>query len=274
MKQKTDVEKIQYPENLSASDRRLCRKMIVSIGQYSDTMDNLIVSCSGGIDSTVLAHAVGQSLRIKPCNNRGAKIFATAIYINHNLRPEEVQKEIEHVRNLSNKHLSFCLDPIDLHLEKGPGLQERARKARYEALQALAQDVAIKVGGTVAVLMAHSSNDNAETKLFQFIKGYSVNGIPSNRKLGDSSNAYVCRPFLNFSRSDIERYAHCFNLSWCEDSSNKTDNYTRNKIRHHLIPWIENNINSGFVRMLDKHSKKSDHAKFHGQRQEDLELDC
>jgi len=269
MSKKTDLGKILYPESLSVADRRHCRRIIVAIRDEL-WCDHVIVACSGGIDSTVLVHALGQATRINPwpggCISAinpdlikldDNKIKTTAVYLNHHLRPNEVSEEVQHVEKITKEHLSYVTPSVNLDVKKGPSLQERARDARYEALEQLASKVpSDRSYYVINIFTAHNMNDVAETKLFQFIKGRKVNGIPKKRLLNKDASAarkiFLMRPFLQFSREDIERYARCFNLTWCEDSSNKSDHYTRNKIRHHLIPWIKENINPGVINTLGR----------------------
>lgn len=251
---RTDVGRIEYLEGTNAADRRHCRSMVAAVASLFVRVDLLVVSCSGGLDSTVLTHAVSQALKIRPVNNYAGKIEACAVYLNHNFRPAEVKIEAEHVDNISSKWLTFSVPAIKLNVSKGSHLQERARDARYEALLELCRRQALQFNKSIPridVLTAHNLNDVVETKLFQFLKGRAVTGIPSSRRLGNLSEMiFLARPFLNFSRKDIKRYAECFGLTWCEDSSNGTDDYTRNRIRHHLIPWIESNINPGILKTL------------------------
>lgn len=237
-------------------ERRHCRRMITSVARSFGVMDRIVVSCSAGIDSTVLVHAVGQALRINPRNKFDSEIKSTAVYLNHNLRPKEVKAEALHVEELATQYLSFTTPAVQLKVEKGPGLQERARNARYSALSLLGEQQLKEIEGVArpmcAIATAHNANDNAETKLFQFLKtGRSVGIIPWRRIEQGSLDVYVVRPLLEFTREDIERYAYAFSLKWHEDSSNSTDQYTRNKIRHHLIPWVKENINPGIVKMLN-----------------------
>jgi tRNA(Ile)-lysidine synthase len=121
--------------------------------------------------------------------------------------------------------------------------------------------IAINPEEKVAVFTAHNANDDAETKLFQFLRGRKEQpGIPTTRKLNETSSVLLVRPLLNFSRKDLERYARCFALTWCEDASNATDDYTRNKLRHHLIPWVETHVNPGFVNMLNKLRRRNEYT--------------
>src|SRR5690606_27512521 len=103
-------------------------------------------------------------------------------------------------------------------------------------------------GDRVALLTAHQANDVAETRLFEFIKGKVVRGI---HPMIPQSYGAIVRPMLKFSRDQIEEYAHTFNLTWCEDSSNKKNVYARNIIRNELIP-IAQKINPGIIRCLSR----------------------
>jgi tRNA(Ile)-lysidine synthetase-like protein len=248
-----DHQPILYCQGLSVSDRRLCRRIIVAVRQAGNDSCIRVVACSGGIDSTVLVHALGQGLRIQPYNSSGQRIEASAVYINHNLRKEEVLAEDKHVRDLTSQHLTFQIPSIQLQIGYEPGIQERARNARYQALVELGQTLLsdpTRQSAEVAIFTGHTKNDQVETRLMSFLKGRASSGIPHHRTL--SAGIVVHRPLLGVSRAEIQRYAQCFRLTWCEDSSNSLDGYTRNKIRHHLVPWIEQHINPGLTKTLGK----------------------
>lgn len=249
---RTDIGKIEYPAGLSLSDRRFVRSIITTLTKQFNNVDLIVVSCSAGIDSTVLTHALSQALRIRPNNSLGKPIKATAVYFNHQLRDEEeISREILHTAELAKK-LTYAVPSITLKVGEGPGLQLRARTARYEALRGfVTREAATQASSFTLVLMAHQANDVAETKIYQFLRGKQINGIPAWRKLIPDSNVYLSRPLLHVSRQDIERYARCFDLKWCEDQSNKKSIYTRNFIRNELMPMLTK-VNPGIVRMLGK----------------------
>lgn len=228
---RTDKAKLQWPKGTLAKNRILSRKIIESIDIY----DNVVIACSGGLDSTVLSHAYSKSCLIK-----GVTSNVTLLYVNHNLRSqEEIDADICHVKNLANS-LNFNFQVESVTLSDG-NVQAQAREARYNALSLFAGK------GAATVLLAHHANDVAETKLFQFLTGRPVSGIGSELT---TNGATFKRPILEFFRDDLEIYAKTWNLSWSEDSSNSKLKYTRNKIRHELIPWIEKNINPSIVKIL------------------------
>jgi len=229
---------LKFPKGTSKVDRILCWKIIKSIA-VPDDGGEIVVACSGGIDSTVLAHATAQILKLL-----GGDSVLTLAYVNHGLR-DEVRKEIEHVTTLATE---LCAGSAIFtgRTRHGSAVQERARKKRYYLLSAfcLGKKSYCRLP---YLLTAHNANDQAETILFRTLTGRKQVGIATTR---DLKWGYLYRPLLAFTRKDIERYAKVFDLKWCEDSSNSTDKYTRNRIRHHLIPWIEANINPSVVRVL------------------------
>ena len=242
---KTDVKHIQFAKVTSNLDRRCCRKIILATNECIKDYDSIIVSCSGGLDSSVLVHTLSQALRIS-----GQSKSVTVVYLNHHLRPDQVELESAHVKSLSEQLFGEgSFREVSLDVTKGSSLQVRARNQRYAVLADLANETPnIKV----AVLTAHHANDVAETKLFQLLTGRPLNGIPKSRSLANAANTTIVRPFLSISRIDLERYAKTLSVPWCHDRSNDTLDYSRNKIRHDLIPWIEANINPGVVKTLSK----------------------
>jgi len=236
---KKSLNKLHFPAGTSRKDRVLCWDMTKMYVPESNA--EVVVACSGGIDSTALANAVAQCIYL----DHGDSIITLA-YVNHGLR-SEVDSEIEHIKDLSGK---LCADYIilDGRIDPNkPGIQERARKKRYQLLNDFCQGLPKVRRQYVYLLTAHNANDQAETVLFRTMMGRKQTKIP---KRVHKSWGQIYRPFLRFTRQDIEKYAKVFNLSWCEDSSNATDKYTRNKIRHHLIPWIESNINPNVIKSI------------------------
>src|SRR5690606_6791510 len=143
---------------------------------------------------------------------------------------------------------------------KGEGIQAAAREARYRALNwiiserfVVDRDYHDPLEPAPQVMLAHTIDDLIETRLFQFITGRALMQCTSRASSDLSRNrSGTCvyprrvtfnRPFfrLNIARADVERYAAIWNLKWVEDSTNAHDDYTRNRIRHHLIRWIKEN---------------------------------
>lgn len=244
---RTDVGKIPWPPKTTTGTKVFCRSIYnnLLVTPTPNTIDHypVIIACSGGIDSTVLAHAFCMKNIISPLDK---PYRPTLVYINHQLRDEEeIGKDIIHVLNLSNL-LGFDIQAYAVEVKAG-NVQAQAREARYKALT----KAAIDIGNGCCVLLAHNANDVAETKLFQFLTGRVVNGIENHIvRTHYSKTVNFWRPLLRYTREDLIRYAGIWGLEWSEDSTNGTGKYTRNRIRNELIPWVEDNVNSSVVKVL------------------------
>ncbi len=189
----------------------------------------LAVAFSGGCDSAAMLHAL---YAIQP--DIGYSLYA--IHINHGIRGEEADRDEEFVLNFCK-----CLD-IECYLHRknipleckitGEGTELCARRIRYEIFDRYVSD-----GYTVAT--AHSASDNAETVLFNLSRGTGLKGLCGIPFVRDG---YI-RPILNCSREDTEKYCFDNNVKYVTDSTNLSDDYTRNRIRHNIIPELKK-INS------------------------------
>ena len=174
----------------------------------------LWVGYSGGIDSSVLLHAVVKVFGPKSCG---------AIYIDHQINPLS-KKWGAHCQNVCQE-IGIPFLSRQIRLNKG-NLENQARLARYKEWTKLLRRGEI-------ILTAHHADDVAETRLWQLFTGRAPIGIPYTRPLG---LARIVRPFLSLNRTDIEVYASENELRWIEDGSNKDRIYDRNWLRHELLP--------------------------------------
>lgn len=240
---RTDKNKIDWPIGISKEDKILSRRIFNSINSSPILLDNnynIAIACSGGLDSTVLSHATSKSMKL---NGKEAK-EKILIYVNHNLRSlEEIKADINHVQSLA-KDIGFNSNILDIHIDKDNNIQSEARNKRYTKISSI---LSVK-DNYKYVMLAHHANDMVETMLFQFFTGRVPSGI--SKELKWSNNIIFIRPLLSFTREELERYAKAWSLNWIEDSSNSTNKYTRNIIRHDLIPFIENKINPGLIKSL------------------------
>ena len=248
---RTDKGKINWPKGISKKDKAFCRKFYKAIDKYWERnvvcldSSNTVIACSAGLDSCVLAHVYAQAKVLKDINGP-----TKMVYVNHGLRfDSETKKDESHVRDFA-KCLDFNSESIKVHVDLNGNVQALAREARYDALA----DCKTNDEVPHTVLLAHHANDVAESILFQTITGREVVGISSELhwKSTSGKKTLFIRPLLGFTREDIRRYATIWGLDWVEDSSNQCTKYSRNKIRHDLIPWIEENMNPGIVKMLAK----------------------
>lgn len=179
--------------------------------------DRVICALSGGADSVALLFAL-YLLKEK------LEITLEAAHFNHHLRAEESDRDEAFAKELCDRY------DIPLHLGSAAvtagkkGLEAAARDARYAFLRSLP--------GTIAT--AHTADDNAETVLMHLIRGTGLKGLGGIAPV----NGNVIRPMLKITRSEVEAFLQEWCLPHVEDSSNETDAFLRNRIRHHVMPLL------------------------------------
>ncbi len=186
----------------------------------------VVVGVSAGPDSTALLHLL---FRLKPRYN----LHLWAAYLDHQLRGEEVEKEIVCLREFTSKlKIPIIVNSFNVSLlakKEKLSLEEAARIVRYKFLN----EVAYKVkAGLIAV--GHTASDQVETFLMQLLRSCGVQGlcgIPPVR-------GKIIRPLIEIFREEIIEYCQEYNLHFCIDSSNKEVVFLRNKIRLQLIPYL------------------------------------
>lgn len=184
----------------------------------------IVVGFSGGADSTALCHwLLG---KVDPRR-------LVLAHVNHQLRGEESQRDEEACRAFAQGHglrlEVFREDVAALARQEGLGLEECGRNVRYRFFESLAP------GKEDRILTAHNANDNLETILLHLCRGTSLPGL-----LGiPYSRGKVLRPLLKVPREEIEAYCRREGLSYVTDSSNLSQEYTRNRLRHQVLPVLE-----------------------------------
>lgn len=189
----------------------------------------LLLAVSGGIDSMVLMHLFQQlnyDIAIAHCNFqlRGKESDADELFV-------KVKSE-----KLKVKSYFIQFDTENYSKENKLSIQLAARKLRYDWFQEI-----ISLGFDY-VLTAHHLDDNVETFLINFIRGTGLEGLTGI----PAQNGNIIRPLLPFSREEIENYAQANQIQWREDSSNASDKYFRNKLRHDIVPILKE-LNTGFL---------------------------
>lgn len=180
--------------------------------------DNVVCAVSGGADSVAMLFAM-YLLREK------LEITVSAAHFNHGLRGEESDRDEEFVRNFCRQY------DITLHVASGEvkpgkkGLEAAAREARYAFFRSLP--------GTIAT--AHTANDNAETVLMHMVRGTGLRGLGGIVPV----NGRLIRPMLDITRQEVMAFLDEYHLSYVTDSSNETDQFLRNRLRHQVMPILE-----------------------------------
>lgn len=203
----------------------------------------VLCAVSGGADSICLLHWL----------SRREDITVAAAHYNHHLRGQESDRDEAFVRALCQSwNIPLSIGHGDVRSEAGrlgQGLEETGRTLRYTFLIQTAMEL-----GTDVIATAHNADDNAETVLLHLLRGsglHGLTGIAPLRNLSGPSQRprLLIHPLLTTSRADIEAYLNEYGLSHVEDSSNAGDAFARNRVRHRLLPLMEE-MNPGFTARL------------------------
>ena len=184
---------------------------------------HLGVAVSGGPDSVALLSAL---VTLAP--KRGLRL--TVLHVNHALRPEAEQEQ-RLVESLCQSWQIPCVVETLSPLKVRSGIESWARAQRYRFFQAARERY-----GLNAVALAHTLDDQAETVLFRLLRGSArrgLAGIPPTRE------GWIIRPLLDCTRQEVMAYVTAQHLPYATDASNADLRYTRNKIRHVLLPLLE-----------------------------------
>ena len=209
-------------------------KFIRTVEKYNmlKNGDSVIVALSGGADSVALLDNLNS---IKEKNN----LALYAVHINHRLRGEESQRDENFCKTLCEKYgiKLFVRHENVAELAKKNKISEElcGRNVRYAVFEELSKQLSAKVA------TAHTASDNAETLLFNITRGASLGGVSAIPPVRGN----IIRPLIECTRAEIEQYCSEKNLAYVTDSTNLTDEYTRNKIRHNVIPALKE-INPAF----------------------------
>lgn len=197
------------------------RDFVEKEGLFSPT-DPLLLACSGGLDSTVLAHLLHQT----------GYTFALT-HMNFGLRGAASDGDAAFVADLARTlGARFFQQAVDVKHRARPGesTQMTARRLRYEWFYEL-----LRAHDYRFLLTAHHADDSLETALINLIRGTGLPGLTGIRLDGPDMR----RPLLGCARAELRAYAHARQLRWREDASNASDDYLRNRIRHHLTPQLQ-----------------------------------
>jgi len=191
----------------------------------------IAVAFSGGCDSSALMHSLLEIAKVSDYN-------ICAVHINHCLRGEESDSDELFVKSTCKSYgielYSYKVDVMGECAKSGESTELCARRLRYEIF-----DKIIAKGWYVAT--AHTASDNAETVLFNLARGTGVAGLCG---IPRSRGKYI-RPLIDCTRDDVELYCQNNGLQYVTDSTNLTDEYTRNFIRHNIIPRLKE-VNPSF----------------------------
>ncbi|RYY73416.1 MAG: tRNA lysidine(34) synthetase TilS [Gammaproteobacteria bacterium] len=179
------------------------------------------IALSGGLDSCVLLHSiVALNLLVK----------LRALHINHQISPNAREWQ-EHCAALcASLNIPFTAVSVTVK-NTGRGIEDAAREARYAVFEEYVQ-------ADDYLLTGHHADDQAETLLLRLMRGAGPRGLSAMARERVLGKGTLYRPLLNFTRSELEKYASACGLTWVDDESNSDDHYDRNFIRNQIMPVL------------------------------------
>lgn len=226
------------------SSEAVVNKFLNTIERYNmlDGVENVVVGFSGGADSVCLLHLLNAF-------KKHFNISLKAVHVNHGIRGEEALRDAAFSRTFCEENsIDFSVEEVNCILEAGEtgeSVEECGRRLRYGVFNNHAKD-----NGAIAT--AHNANDNAETIIFNLARGSALKGVCGIPPVRDN----IIRPLITCTRDEIEAYCKENGLSFVIDSTNLCDDYTRNKIRHGILPVLSE-INSNFLNNISSFSEST-----------------
>lgn len=177
---------------------------------------------SGGLDSSVLLHAVSKI----------PGIILRAIHIHHGLHADADTWAEQCVAFCRARDIQIDVIKVDVKKNAGKGIEAAARNARYLA-------IAKHIQAEEVLLTAHHLQDQAETVLLRLLRGSGSQGLAAMRASSWAHGFKHTRPLLSTSKAQLQAYAKSENLHWIEDPSNNKTDFDRNYLRHEIMPLLE-----------------------------------
>ncbi len=211
--------------NLYETIEGYCRKH--NLFSYGD---GIVVGLSGGADSVFLLNVLS---KIK----ESWELHLIAVHVNHGIRGEEAQRDQEYAKVFAE---SLGI-PCKIYKENIPELakkhhmteEEAGRVYRYQCFEECRKELAYQ-----KIAVAHHQEDQAETILFQMLRGSGLRGLGGMRP----KREYIIRPLLGISRKEIEKTLQEEQIAYCQDSTNLEDAYARNLLRNKVIPYLQKEV--------------------------------
>lgn len=204
--------------------------------------DRIGIAVSGGADSVALLRAM---LELR----QELGIVVSVVHFNHKIRGRDSDADAEFVAELAKQHgLEFHGNDGDVpafakkhHLS----MEAAARRLRYEMFRKLLAERSVD-----KIATAHTRDDQAETVLLRVLRGAGTRGLAGIHPMLKLERGAIIRPMLETSRAEVESYLRSLNQLWREDATNADVTYTRNRVRHDLLPLLERDYNPNLREVL------------------------
>ena len=201
----------------------------------------IVIACSGGPDSMALLFLLCE-LKDKYKNE------IIVCHVNHQKR-EESKEEAEFVKDYALRHNCLFEYFILPHKEK-TNFHSYAHKERYNFYERVLKKYDAKV-----IMTAHHATDLAETVLMRIVRGATLKGYSGFQRESRQDDYTIIRPLINLTKAEIKEFVDKNNIPYRNDYTNEEDHYTRNRIRHHVLPMLEKE-NKNFYKHISSFSKK------------------
>ena len=223
----------------------MIKKVLETIKKYNliENGDRIVLGVSGGPDSITMLDILRQ-LREE------LEFEIVVAHINHMIREEAIEDE-KYVQEYCKKNNIECyikrIDVEKIANTKKIGTEEAGRKVRYEFFEEILQKT-----GSNKIGIAHNKNDKIETIIMHILRGSGISGLKGIEPKRD--NKYI-RPLIECERSEIEQYCEENKLEPRIDKTNFENEYTRNKIRNIVIPYIKKEFNPNIIETINRLSE-------------------
>jgi len=189
------------------------------------TSAELCVAFSGGLDSTVLVHALARAIADRP------HYRMRAAHVDHQLHPDSERWSEQCGRVAQSLRIEFVPLVVTLAASPEAGVEAAAREARYGALREILKPNEV-------LLTAHHADDQLETMLMALMRGAGLRGLSGVPSVQIFGGGWLARPLLEFGRAELEQWARAEQLQWLEDPSNENTSFDRNFLRSRVLPAL------------------------------------
>jgi tRNA(Ile)-lysidine synthase len=238
MLQTTRIYSVDTAKTKPDNSMPVLKRMADTINRHDMLVpgDRVLVGVSGGADSVALLHLM---LAMKPVLD----LELAVAHLNHGLRAKASDQDARFVEKLADKlGLQCYCDKIALDTRKG-SIEERARSARYAYFNRL-----LTQHDFTKLALGHQADDNAEATLLHILRGSGIRGLSGIPPKRDK----IIRPLIEVRRADITAYLSVHRISYVEDASNTDLRFRRNRIRHQLIPLLQDHYNPNITAALNR----------------------
>lgn len=204
--------------------------------------DRIVVGVSGGADSMSLLLFL-MSVREE------YELTLVVVHVNHGIRGAAADADEKYVRDFCAERGVACecvhADVPTIVRNTGMTEEEAGRMLRYNAFRRICELYSCN-----KIAVAHNREDNAETVLFNMFRGSGISGIRGISPVREEDGITIIRPLLSTSRAEIEDYLNELQVRYVSDATNAETEYSRNRIRHKVLPYVSEEINSGAVQHI------------------------